>query len=151
MGMFSALDTSATGLTAQRFRMDVISDNLANVSTTRTQDGGPFRRKIAVFAPVNGDPVHQSPYLPDALHPTTGRGVRVIGIDEDQSKLRMVYEPHHPDRIREGRWAGYVAYPNVHVVQEMTDMISASRAYEANVSVIQASKQMFNRSLDITR
>ncbi len=151
MGMFTALNTSATGLTAQRLRMDVIAENMANVGTTRTNKGGPFRKKMAIFAPVDGNPVHQSPFLPDVLHPSVGRGVKVIGIDESEKPFKMVYNPHHPDRIQDGRWKDYVAMPNVEVVEEMVDMIAASRAYEANVSVIQSSKQMFNRALDIGR
>ena len=151
MGMFTALTTSASGLSAQRLRMDAIADNLANVNTTRTDHGGPYRRKIAVFGPIPNQGVAESPFLPNVLKPRTGQGVRVTAIEESDKPFNMVYNPHHPDRIQEGKWKDHVAMPNVNIVEEMVDMISASRAYEANIAVIQDGKSMFTKALDIAR
>jgi len=149
MGIFSAMNVSSTGLTAQRLRMDVISNNIANANTTRTTDGGAFRRKRVILRPRNDYLEFRTRLLPQALWRGMGEGVRVIKIEEDTSPLRLVYDPSHPDAIKTGPKKGYVEYPNVNTVTEMVDMISASRAYEANVTVIQNASQMFMRGLEI--
>lgn len=150
MGMFTTINTAATGLTAQRTRLDVIADNIANVNTTRTDAGGAFRRKRVVFSSRAENPYWRGPFVPDYLDNGVGRGVRIVSIEEDlDSEPRMVYDPEHPDAILTGRWAGYVAYPNVNIVNEMVDMIAASRSYEANAAVIDGSKSMFTKALQI--
>jgi len=152
MGMFDSFNISATGLTAQRLRMDVISDNVANATTTRTPEGdGPYVRKRAIFAPVNIRPKYKSPLVPDRIDSGVGQGVRVVKIEEDSSPLRLVYDPSHPDAIQTGPEKGYVRMPNVNVVTEMTDLISASRSYEANVMLVNNAKTMFSKALEIGR
>lgn len=146
--MFTAIDTSASGLTAQRLRMDIIAGNIANVDSTRTPEGGPFKRQLAVFASRSEVTFRKFPFLPMKIKTeleAPGDGVKVLEIMKDPSPPRLRYEPGHPDANSEG----YVAYPNVDVVKEMVDMISASRAYEANVTSINAAKSMFNRALSI--
>jgi flagellar basal-body rod protein FlgC len=149
MGIFTSMNTASTGLTAQRLRMDVISNNIANAQTTRSTDGGAFRRKRVVLRPRNDELEFHSRLLPQPLWKGMGEGVRVIKIEDDRSPLRLVYDPDHPDAIKTGPKKGYVEYPNVNIVTEMVDMISASRAYEANVTVIQNASQMFMRGLEI--
>jgi flagellar basal-body rod protein FlgC len=151
MGIFTAMNIASSGLTAQRLRMDVISNNIANATTTRTTDGGPFRRKRVVLRPRNDDLEFRTRLLPQALWRGMGEGVRAIKIEEDRSPSRLVYDPTHPDAIQTGPQKGYVKFPNVNIVTEMVDMISASRAYEANVTIIQNSSQMFMRGLEIGR
>ena len=152
MGMFSSINTSASGLSAERLRLDVISDNIANANTTRTADGGPFRRSRVIFSPRVEQPYWRSPFLPESLDNGIGKGVKVSGIEKDMdSELRLVYDPTHPDAIKTGPKAGYVEYSNVNMVSEMVDMISASRAYEANVAVMEGSKSMFRKALEIGR
>ena len=151
MGMFDSFNIASTGLTAQRLRMDLISNNIANATTTRTPEGGPYRRKRAVFAPVNIRPFYKSPLVPNRIDHGIGRGVRVIKIEEDQTPLRLMYDPGHPDAIKSGPKKGYVEMPNVNIVMEMTDLISASRSYEANVMMINNAKSMFSRALDLGR
>lgn len=135
MRIFQAMQISASGLTAERFRLDLIANNVANVHTTRTEQGGPYRRKTAVFAER----------LDEARR--GGGGVRVAAVSADRSEPRLVFEPEHPDADA----AGYVAYPNINIVQEMVDMITATRAYEANVTALNASKSMFLKALEIGR
>lgn len=150
MGLFTSINTSSSGLTAQRLRLDVIADNVANASTTRTTEGGPFRRRRVIFKPRDDNPKYRSPFTPDALEPHVGSGVRVFKIEKDlETKTRLVYDPTHPDSIEHGPKKGYVEMPNVNVVTEMVNMIEASRAYEANSTVINSSKSMFNRALSI--
>jgi flagellar basal-body rod protein FlgC len=151
MGLFSSVNTSASGLSAQRLRMDVISDNIANATTTRTTEGGPYRRSRVILRPRNDAPIFKSHLLPGVFKPEIGTGVRVIKIEKDQSPTRLVYDPTHPDAIKSGPKVGYVEMPNVNVVNEMVDMISASRAYEANVTMVNASKTMFRAALGISR
>ena len=152
MGLFSSINTAATGLTAQRTRLDVISNNIANVDTTRDADGKPFKRSRVIFRPRVSQPYWKSPFLPQTLDNGIGKGVRIVEIEQDNdSDPRLVYDPTHPDAIKTGKYAGYVEYPNVNVVQEMVDMISASRSYEANTAVINGSKSMFARALEIGR
>jgi flagellar basal-body rod protein FlgC len=152
MGLFSSINTAATGLTAQRLRLDVISNNIANVSTTRSTEGGPFRRSRVIFRPMVSQPYWRSPFLPQSLQQEIGRGVRVSRVEKDvDAQPRLVYDPTHPDAIKSGPRQGYVEYPNVNVVNEMVDMISASRAYEANVAVMNGSRSMFLKALEIGR
>lgn len=143
MDFFSAMDISASALTAERTRMNLISSNLANVNSTRSAEGGPYRRKDAVFTatPAPGS-------FGAALGQATGaRRVEVSQITEDQNPPRLQYEPTHPDADA----AGYVAYPNVNVVEEMADMIAATRSYEANVTAAQAAKSMALKTLELGR
>ncbi|MGM0600528.1 MAG: flagellar basal body rod protein FlgC [Candidatus Rifleibacteriota bacterium] len=144
MGMFRAIDTSASGLTAERLRMDVISNNIANVNTTRTESGEPFRRKMAIFQARN--PNGHWPFM-DRVNPQQpGKGVRVSAIMDDMAPFKMEYDPSHPDSDSEG----YVRRPNINIVHEMTDMITATRAYEANVTSINSAKDMVNAALNIS-
>lgn len=136
MGIFNNFGISASGLTAQRLRMDTIASNIANIETTRTPEGGPYQRQVPLF----------SSRLPDRPG-QPGGGVEVLGLLRDQSPFKRVYEPGHPDADEEG----YVLMPNVELVKEMVDMIDASRAYEANVTALNASKDMVQRALDIGR
>jgi len=150
MGIFSSINIAATGLSADRVRLDVIADNMANVNTTRTDEGGSFRRSRVIMRPRVESPYWRSPFLPDSMDNGIGRGVRVVEIQKDttaENPLR--WDPTHPDAIKSGPRQGYVELPNVDVVTEMVDMISASRSYEANASIIEGSKAMFQRALDI--
>lgn len=152
MGMFSSINTAATGLTAQRLRQDVIANNIANANTTRTTEGGPFRRSRVVFRPRVETPYWKSPFLPRELDNGVGRGVRVVEVQKDyDAETKLVYDPTHPDAIQSGPRAGYVEMPNVNVVTEMTDLIAASRAYEANVAVVNGARGMFQAALQIGR
>ena len=152
MGLFTTINTAASGMTAQRTRLDVIANNIANVNTTRTTEGGPFRRSRVIFRPRVSQPYWRSPFLPTFLKEQIGRGVRVVNVEKDyDSEVRLVYDPTHPDAIQSGPRQGYVEYPNVNVVNEMVDMISASRAYEANVAIMNGSKSMFLKALEIGR
>ena len=148
MGLFDSFNISASALTAQRLRMDVISQNIANVNTTRTEDGTPYRRKTIVFQEKEGD-VPFSQYLSEESRTRylSGGGVRVTGIVEDPSPFREVYDPGHPDADENG----IVRMPNVEVISEMVNMISATRAYEANVTALNASKSMALKALEIGR
>jgi len=152
MGLFNSINTAATGLSADRVRLDVIADNMANVNTTRTDEGGPFRRSRVIMRPRVESPYWRSPFLPENMDNGIGRGVRVVEIQKDNSEKnpnRLVWDPTHPDAIKSGPREGYVEMPNVDVVTEMVDMISASRSYEANGAIIEGSKAMFQRALDI--
>lgn len=152
MGMFSTLNIASSGLTAQRLRQDVIANNIANVETTRTPEGGPYRRSRVIVAPSAQGTTWKSQYFPKALDSGVGRGVQVVEIDKDMDDpLRLVYDPTHPDAIKAGPQAGYVEYPNVNVVEEMTDLISASRSYDANIAVVDGAKNMFMKALEIGR
>jgi len=152
MGLFSSINIAATGLSAERVRLDVIADNMANVNTTRTTEGGPFRRSRVIMRPRVESPYWRSPFLPQSLDNGIGRGVRPAEIQKDYStENKLRWDPTHPDAIKSGPREGYVELPNVDVVTEMVDMISASRSYEANASIIEGSKSMFQRALDIGR
>ncbi len=152
MGIFTSINTAASGLTAQRTRLDVIANNIANVNTTRTTEGGPFRRSRVIFRPRVSQPYWRSPFLPEYLDNGVGKGVRIIKIEKDtDAKNKLVYDPTHPDAILSGPKKGYVEFPNVNTVNEMVDMISATRAYEANVAMINGSKSMFLKALEIGR
>jgi len=150
MGIFSSINIAATGLSAERVRLDVIADNMANVNTTRTQEGGPYRRSRVIMRPRTEGAYWRSPFLPESMDNGIGQGVRVLEIQKDfatENPLR--WDPTHPDAIKSGPRAGYVELPNVDIVTEMVDMISASRSYEANASIIEGSKSMFQRALNI--
>jgi flagellar basal-body rod protein FlgC len=144
MGMFGAIDAAASGLTAERLRMDVISNNIANVNTTRTAGGGAYRRQMVVFAPRENEAAFAQ-ILSEKVGTGTGNGVKVVGITKDNSPTRKIYDPAHPDANQDG----YVEMPNVNVVSEMVDMITATRAYEANVTTINAAKSMALKALEI--
>jgi len=141
MSFLNALDTSASALTAQRVRMDVISQNIANIDTTRTAEGGPYRRKMTVFAAKGNDSF--SSYFNSAK--SAGQGVYVASIVDDMSAFRMEYDPTNPDANADG----YVAYPNVNETVEMVDMMAATRSYEANVTAFNATKNMALKALEI--
>lgn len=147
MGMFLGIDASASGLTAERLRMDVISNNIANANTTRTEGGGAYRRRFVVFEPREREPKSFEHILKRAvgLSNQTGEGVRAVSIMEDTSPGPLVYDPGHPDANADG----YVEKPNINIVSEMVDMITAQRAYEANSTAITAAKTMATKTLEI--
>ena len=152
MGLFTSINIASTGMAAERLRSDVISDNIANASTTRTQEGGAYKRSRVVFEPIAAsNPQWRTPFTPADLDNGPGKGVKVLEIVKDTSQGRLVYDPEHPDSRKSGPNKGYVEYPNVNIVNEMVDLISASRAYEANATVIDGAKDMFTAALDIGR
>ncbi len=140
--MFNVFEVSASGMEAQRLRMNIIASNLANVQTTRTAAGGPYRRKDVVFTTR----ANAFSGALDASRDSYAVGVKVAGIINDSRPFKYAYEPGHPDADT----SGYVAYPNVNAVEEMVNMISASRSYEANVTAFKASKEMANKALEIS-
>jgi len=153
MDVFRALRVAASGLTAQRLRLDVIANNIANANTTRTKEGGPYQREEVVFRPRENQQVFRLP-LPAFVAQERGAditpemsGVQVTRIIKDETPGSRVYQPNNPDADADG----YVTYPNVNIATEMTDMLSANRSYEANVTVINAIKSMAMRALDIGR
>jgi len=145
MSLFSALSVSASGMSAQRARTELLVENLANADTTRTPEGGPYRRKDAVFA---SDPSagQFSSMFESEVNPSAW-GVRVAQVITDQRDPEMRYLPGHPDANKDG----YVAYPRMNPAEDMVDLLSASRGYQANVAAISAVKDMINRSLDLMR
>lgn len=144
MSLFQSFDINASGMTAQRFRMDVISENVANVNTTRTEDGTPYRRKSVTFAEKDVTPF--SKVLSNTRQAYVGNGVKVYSVFEDtETDFVMKYDPSHPDADENG----YVSYPNVNIVTEMTNMIDASRSYEANVTAFQTSKAIAMKGLEL--
>ena len=152
MGMFTSINIASTGMAAERLRSDVISNNIANASTTRTQEGGAFKKSTVIMRPISDkSATWRAPFVPEDLDNGPGKGVKVLEITKDTSQGRMVYDPDHPDAIKSGPNKGYVEYPNVNIVNEMVDLISASRAYEANATVIDGAKDMFTAALDIAR
>jgi flagellar basal-body rod protein FlgC len=151
MGLFDALDISGSALSAERLRMDVTAENLANANTTRGVNGGPYRRKVVVLEQQAGSGAGSfGNQLASAMSRTGAAkpgGVQVAGIAEDTTPNRRVYDPGHPDADAQG----YVTMPNVDSVTEMVDLISASRAYEANVTSMQAAKALFSKTLELLR
>lgn len=135
MGNFSSIDISASGLFAQRVRLDAIANNIANANTTRTEQGGPYRRQEVVFRAHSGN-----------FEPGRG-GVWVDAVVEDSNPPKIVYDPSHPDSGTDGT----VAMPNVNVVEEMVDLVMATRAYEANVAAINAARTMATKAMEIGR
>jgi flagellar basal-body rod protein FlgC len=153
MGMFDAIDIAASGLSAERLRMDVTAENLANAQTTRGPNGGPYQRKSVVLQTARPDGFATQlaqaseggvPGAPAAQAPG---GVQAVGIVTDAAPPRRVYDPGHPDADAQG----YIALPNVNPVTEMVDLISSQRAYEANVTALQTAKQMFSKTFEILR
>jgi flagellar basal-body rod protein FlgC len=140
MNLFRSFDICATALTAERLRMDIISNNIANANTTRTKEGGPYQRQTPVFAQAL-----ETVTGADGAPVTKMAGVKVVGIESEKRPPRMVYDPSHPDADAQG----YVAYPDINVVTEMVDLISASRSYEANVTAFNAAKDMFRAALEM--
>jgi len=131
--LFSSMNISASGMSAQRLRMDIIASNIANVQTTRTSQGGPYRKKEVVFASILKNNVQE--------------GVRVAEIFSDPSPFRLLYNPQHPDANPEG----YVAMPNVNTISEMIDMIATTRSYEANITAFKSAQNMFSKALELGR
>ena len=142
MSFLDSMSISASALTATRLRMDVIAENMANMNTTRTENGEPYRRKYVVFQERTEDRAFATFF--DKAHGNAG-GVRVLEIGTDMSEFKYDYNPGHPDADENG----YVRLPNVEVVQEMVDMMSAYRAYEANITALNAFKDMAVKTLDI--
>jgi len=147
MTMFNAINSSASALTAERLRMDVVSSNIANAQTTRAtmnEEGEfePYRRKMVAVAPNENS---FKSFLQQASSQNTGSGVRVTGIEEDETPFKSVYNPNHP----EANEAGYVQLPNVDPLKEMVDLMSATRSYEANITSLNASKGMLMKALEI--
>lgn len=136
MGTFSSFDVSASGIYAQRVRMDTVANNIANAETTRTAEGGPYKRQSVTFRAVYEDAMGNKTLRPG--------GVKVDGISST-ADYRIVHDPGHPDADRDGN----VRMPNINVVEEMVDMISATRAYEANVTVMNATKSMLNNAIEL--
>jgi flagellar basal-body rod protein FlgC len=144
MGLFQSFNISATGMTAQRFRTDIIAENIANINTTSTESGGPYRRKIVTFQEKDVTPFSQ--YFSHSKNRAVGNGVKVSKVSEDyETDFIMEYDPSNPDADENG----YVSYPNVNTVTEMTNLIDATRAYEANATAFEASKSMALTGLSI--
>lgn len=141
MNIFQGMRISSSGLSAERLRMDVIADNIANAETTRTSEGGPYRRKVVSFE----ENLDKSLNKINGKYENQMQGVRASSIQEDQSPLKRVYDPGNPDADKDG----FVTMPNVNILNEMVDLISASRAYEANVTAMNAEKQMAMKALEI--
>jgi flagellar basal-body rod protein FlgC len=148
MGLFDALDISGSALSAERLRMDVTAENLANANTTRGANGEAYRRKVVVLQQqAGGNSAFGNTLAAEMRRGDKPTGVQVAAIAEDTTPNRRVYDPGHPDADRQG----YVSMPNVDSVTEMVDLISASRAYEANVTSMQAAKTLFNKTLELLR
>ena len=164
MGLFTSFDISASGMSAERYRMDIISQNVANAETTRTEDGTPYVRKVVTFeektdikqrklshmldtafSNLSGRPLGQ---INSAELTTQGKGVKIGGVHEDKwTEMNKVYDPSHPDADEDG----YVTSPNVNTITEMTNLIDASRGYEANATAFEASKQIALKGLEMAR
>ena len=148
MSFFDTLNVSASALTAQRVRMDILSENMANAETTRTESGGPYKKKMVLFDErVDSGISFESALWKAQGNAPYGKGVRVSQIIQDETLGPLIYEPSHPDADE----AGYVRKPNINIVEEMVNMISASRSYEANVTAMNITKGMISRTLEIGR
>lgn len=147
MGLFGNLEISASALTAQQLRMDVLSQNMANVDTTRTEAGTPYKRKTVVFQERTAGGFMSALSQARSNISYTGNGVRVYGVATDNTEGPKVYDPSHPDADTQG----YVEKPNVNIVTEMVNMIAASRSYEANVTSMNITKSMINKTFEIGR
>lgn len=145
MGMFDSINISVSALTAQKTRIDIISKNMANVNTTRSTGGMPYRRQMVVFEEQRGPSF--SSYLEKHTNRFNGKGVEISEIVEDTTPFKLKYEPGHPDANEDG----YVMLPNVDMVTEMVNMIDAQRAYEANITAINGTKSMLMKALEISR
>ena len=142
-GIFNAMDVAATGMTAQRTRMDIIAQNIANVNTTRDENGEVYKRQTVVFQQNSN--VTFDTVLSNKLESFQAKGVKIAAIVEDTTEGAMVYDPTHPDADENG----YVTYPNVNTVTEMTNLIDASRSYEANATAFEAAKAMAAKGLEL--
>jgi flagellar basal-body rod protein FlgC len=147
MSMFGGMEISASALTAQRLRMNVTAENLANAETTKGADGNPYRRKEVVLQSVAAGGFGAQLGAAMGTKGVTPGGVQATAITEDPTNGKLVYDPSHPDADAQG----YVRMPNVDTVTEMTDLIDAQRSYEANVTAMSAAKQMFSKTLEILR
>ena len=148
MSLFDAIDVSASGMTAERMRMDVVAENIANADSTRAANGQPYRRKEVVLQEIPGQiSFDQTLTEAQSSDSSTGGGVRVVGIVDDPSPLRQGYDPSSPDADKNG----YVLMPNVNTITEMVDLTTASRGYEANVQTMNAAKSMLSKTLDLLR
>ena len=147
MSLISSLGISRSALQAERLRMDVVANNLANMNTTRTDEGGPYQRQTVVFRAADGGVPTFASFLARSGGASEQGGVRVDAVVEDAAEPRRVYEPTNPDADADG----FVLYPNIDVTTEMTDMMSANRAYQANVTALNAIKGMAQRALEIGR
>lgn len=150
MGFYNSIEISASGLSAERLSMDVIANNIANANTTRTPQGGAFKRQLVVFAEGPAGSAQGADGSGDAPNGDAAPGqdgVQAVGIAQDQTPDRLVFDPGNPDADPRG----YVHYPNVSVVKEMVDMMAASRAYEADVTAIQEARTMGNATLGLLR
>ncbi len=145
MDFFNALDISSSGMSAQQMRMNVIASNLANINTTHTDEGGPYRRKDVVFAAVPTEKAFKDEL--DKRLASSLSSVRVVGVINDKRPPLLKYDPGNPDADRDG----YVAMPNINTVEEMVNMMSAARSYEANIASINATKKMAMKALEIGR
>jgi flagellar basal-body rod protein FlgC len=145
MDFSKSMNVSASGLTAQRMRMNTISSNIANINTTKTPEGGPYRRKDVVFESM--PETRNFGEIVTSLPDRNIQRVQVTDVTVDRKAPVLKYEPDHPDANDQG----YVAYPNINLMEEMANMIQATRSYEANVSAMQASKDMANSALEIGR
>ncbi|MTI65726.1 MAG: flagellar basal body rod protein FlgC [Firmicutes bacterium] len=143
MNTFQSMRISASGLSAERLRMDTISSNIANATTTRTENGDPYRRKVAIFEESLKREVNKVSGESEII----SQGVKASGVVEDKSPFKRVYNPKHPDADENG----YVEMPNVNILNEMVDMMAATRAYEANVTAMNATKNMYMKALQIGR
>lgn len=143
MDLFGGFAISASGLTTERLHLDLIANNLANMNTTRTTRGGPYKRQVPVFL----ERLQAEKDAGSNRFSIQKAGVEVSFIWEDQQPPRLIYDPTHPDANAQG----YVAYPNINTVNEMIDLITASRAYEANITTLEAAKNMAQRALEIGR
>lgn len=152
MDLFRSMDIAASGMEAEQFRMQVIADNIANAQTSYDIEGNPYRKKVAMIS-SKGAPVFAD-FLPAGLFSDEdigGSGVKVDGVAQINSDIKYVYDPDHPQAVKEGKWKGYVPMNSINIIEEMTNLISASRAYEANATVVEAAKSMAMRALDIGR
>ena len=148
MSIFKTFGVNASGMTAQRYRMDIISQNVANANTTRTEDGDPYVRKVVRFTEKTTDPTSFGTIFRKTRGMDVGDGVKVTGVYDDQvNEMKRVYDPSHPDADEDG----YVLYPNVNIVTEMTDLIDATRGYQANATAFNASKSIATTGLSIGR
>jgi flagellar basal-body rod protein FlgC len=145
MSLFHALSVSASGMAAQRYRAELLAENLANAETTRTREGGPYRRRDAIFESQQQGSPFAAVFQQNLAEPAVGVGVSEIVVDERDPELR--YLPGHPD----ARPDGYVAFPRINPAEDMVDLMSASRGYQANVAAMSALKDMIHRSLDLLR
>lgn len=143
MSFLSSMNISASAMTAQRTRLDIISENIANIDTTRTEKGGPYRRKMVVFEPIGEGSFRDR--LDAAMNKNSSAGVRIQSVVEDQRPFKSVYNPEHPDA--DGN--GYVMMPNVDLLKETVDGMAASRAYDANITALNAVKLMASKALEI--